>query len=160
MFVWPCILNMKWRVRQIRCNKLWLINNPLAQHVSSIIMPIFRSAGKPGSRPCADGLLPGFPRHQPAHPVLKTICSNKWPALLKMGIMIPETCWANGLLLNHNLLHLVGLTRHFTSRCCLCKTINYHREINGFLSFNVKHIKNGLVAGMSVWLRHVWTSAG
>ena len=35
------------------------------------------------------------------------------PALLKMGIMMPETCWANGLLINHNLLHLVGLTRHF-----------------------------------------------
>ena len=34
-------------------------------------------------------------------------------ALLKMGIMMPETCWANGLLMNHNLLHLVGLTSHF-----------------------------------------------
>ena len=33
--------------------------------------------------------------------------------LLKMGIMMPETCWANGLLIKYNLLHLVGLTRHF-----------------------------------------------
>jgi len=38
------------------------------------------------------------------------------PALLKMGIMMTETCWANGLLINHNLLHLVGLTRHFILR--------------------------------------------
>jgi len=37
-------------------------------------------------------------------------------ALLKRGIMMPETCWANGLLINHNLLHLVGLTRHFILR--------------------------------------------
>ena len=44
MFVWLCILSMKWRVRPTRCNKLWFINNPLAQHVSGIIMPIFRSA--------------------------------------------------------------------------------------------------------------------
>jgi len=28
------------------------------------------------SRPCAHGLLPGFPKLQPAHPVLKTTCSN------------------------------------------------------------------------------------
>jgi len=63
------------------------------------------SLGKPVSRPCA---------LQPAHPVLKTICSNIRPELLKMGIMMPETCWAKGLLINHNLLHLVGLTCHFT----------------------------------------------
>jgi len=33
----------------------------------------------PGSRPCAlcaHGLLPGFPRLEPAHLVVKTICSN------------------------------------------------------------------------------------
>jgi len=44
MFVWSCILNMKWRVRPTRCNKLWFINNPLVQHILGIIMPIFRSA--------------------------------------------------------------------------------------------------------------------
>jgi hypothetical protein len=27
---------------------------------------------------CAHGLLPGFPGLQPAHPLLKTICSNIW----------------------------------------------------------------------------------
>ena len=85
-------LIMKWRVRPTRCNKLWFINNPLAQHVWSIIMPIFRSArpyvtaygfsaldvlaGVLGIREagrvhCAHGLLPGFPRFQPAHLVLK-----------------------------------------------------------------------------------------
>jgi len=58
------------------------------------------------------------PKHQPAHIVLKTICSNISLALLKMGIMIPEICWANGLLKKkkHNLFHLVGLTRHFILR--------------------------------------------
>jgi hypothetical protein len=37
------------------------------------------SLGKPGSRPCAlsaNGLLSTYPRLQPAHLVLKTICSN------------------------------------------------------------------------------------
>jgi len=106
------ILNDVWG--PTRSNKLCFINNPLAQHVSRIIIPTFRSAGKPGSRPCADGLLPGCSRHQPAHLVLKTVCSNIRPALLKMGIKMPETCWANGLLINHNLLHIVGLTGHFT----------------------------------------------
>jgi len=42
-------------------------------------------------RRCAHGLLPGFLRLQPAHPVLKTICCNIRPALLKMDIMMPET---------------------------------------------------------------------
>ena len=65
------------------------------------------SLGEPGSRPCA------LCRLQPAHPVLKTICSNIGLALLKIGIMMSETCRAHGLLINHNLLHLVGLTRHF-----------------------------------------------
>ena len=37
-------------------------------------------------------------------------------ALLKMGIMMPETCWASGLLINHSFLHLAGLTRHFIVR--------------------------------------------
>jgi len=51
-----------------------------------------RSLGKPGSRPYAHGLLPGLPRLQPAHLVLNTICSNVGLALMKIGIMIPETC--------------------------------------------------------------------
>ena len=112
MFVWPCILNMKWLVRPTRCNKLCVINNPLAQHVSGIIMPMKAQPAKQAvcSAHC---LIPGFPRLQPAHPVLKTICSNIRPALLNMGVIMPETCWANLLLINHNLLHLVGLTRHF-----------------------------------------------
>ena len=33
---------------------------------------------------------------------------------LKMGTMLPETCSANGLSINHNFLHQVGLTNHFT----------------------------------------------
>ena len=41
---------------------------------------------------CAHYLLPGFPGLQPAHPLLKTICSKYGLALLKMGIMMPETC--------------------------------------------------------------------
>jgi hypothetical protein len=48
----------------------------------------------PESRPCAlcaHGLLSGFLRLQPAHLVPKTICRNIGLALLKMGIMMPET---------------------------------------------------------------------
>jgi len=57
LFVCKCVLfycyrvatrlqltNIKRRVRPKRCNKLWFIYNPLAQHVSGIILPIFRSA--------------------------------------------------------------------------------------------------------------------
>ena len=62
--------------------QLLFINNPLAQNVSGIIMPIFRTArpyitayGVPCAL-CAHGLLPGFPRHQPAHQELITVCSN------------------------------------------------------------------------------------
>jgi len=144
--MWPCILNMKWHVRPTICNKLCFINNPLAQHVSDIIMPIFRSA-----RPCVTAygiqqldLLPGVLGSQKVgrvhciEDVIQitsfTLCTRpafwlpKTPAstsscwipyavtyglvLLKMGIMMPETCWANGLLIKHNLLHLVGLTCH------------------------------------------------
>jgi len=114
MFMWPCILNIKWRVRPTRCNKLWFINNPLAQHVSGIIMPILRSAGHTLLHMVFSTACAGWSLGKPASR-LKTICSNIWPALLIMGIMMPETCWANGLLINHNLLHLVGLTHHFIS---------------------------------------------
>ena len=121
-FVWPCILNMKWRVRPTRCNKLWLINNPLAPHVSGIIMLIFRSA-RPyitayGFQHLMCWLVSWEARKQTVCTV-HTVCWKPYAvtyglALLKMGIRMPETCWANGLLINHNLLHLVGLTRHFT----------------------------------------------
>ena len=109
---------MKWRVRPTRCNKLWFINNPLAEHVSGIIMSIFRSAG------CM--LL---------HMVFSTgcaenICSNIQPALLKMDIMMPETCWANGLLISHNLLHLFDLTRHFILRMHGHTNIRFPREMS------------------------------
>ena len=33
----------------------------------------------------AHGLLPGSPRHQPAHQVLKTICSNIWSGTAEDG---------------------------------------------------------------------------
>jgi len=45
-------------------------------------------------------------------------------ALLKMGIMIPETCWANGLLINHNcciklVSHVISFIHSFTHhQCC------------------------------------------
>jgi len=50
------------------------------------------------------------------------------PAPLKMGIMMTETCWANGLLIHHNLLHLVGVTRPFILR------LHGHTNINFFYS--------------------------
>ena len=50
--------------------QLLFINNTL-QHVSGIIMPLRQ---RPPHN--AHDVSPGFPRHQPAHQVLKTICSN------------------------------------------------------------------------------------
>jgi len=65
-FLWPCIVSKLWSEREnqrdatVRC--LFLT---ISQHVSGIIMPIFR----------------------------RTTCSNTRLVLLKMGIMMPETCW-------------------------------------------------------------------
>jgi len=49
-----------------------------------------------------------------------------------MGVMMSETCWANGLLINHNLFHLAGLTRHFKSCNELVSDAIYLRIANIF----------------------------
>ena len=63
----------------------------ISQHVSGIIMPIFRRTRR--------------------------------LVLLRMGIMMPETCWEL-LRINIKLLHLVGFLSHFTiySRCTVTET--------------------------------------
>jgi len=56
-FLWPCIVNIRWRERTNKMQLIWsLLSNFLSQHVSGIIMPIIRRI-----RPCptACGVLPG-----------------------------------------------------------------------------------------------------
>jgi len=71
--------------------KLWFINQHLAQHVSGTIMPIFRSARLYITAYGFQHLL----RWKP-YAVIYSL------ALLKMGIMVPETCWAKCWLISHN----------------------------------------------------------
>jgi len=56
-------------------------------------------------------------RPHPAEPAHHTTCSNIRLVLLKMGIMMPETCWE--IVKNK---HLVGFLPHFTTQmlspCC------------------------------------------
>ena len=72
-FLWPCIVNKSWSEREnqqdatVRC-----LLSTLSQHVSGIIMPIFR---------------------RPRRVLLHVVCCNTRLGLLKMGIMMPETCW-------------------------------------------------------------------
>ena len=80
-FLWPCIVSKLWTEREnqqdatVRC-----LLSILSQHVSGIIMPIFRRT-----------------RRVLLHVVCcaVTTCSNTRLVLLKMGIMMPETCWEN-----------------------------------------------------------------
>jgi len=70
-----------------------------SQHVSGIIMPIFRRPRRvllhvvccTGTAGCGCGTLRYQPH--PAVPAQHTTCSNTRLGLLKMGIMMPETCW-------------------------------------------------------------------
>ena len=73
----------------------------LPQHVSGIIMPIFRRTKTILLHLvyCSGTLLASYNtaphnRYQPhpAEPELYTICSNMVFVLLKMGIMMPKTC--------------------------------------------------------------------
>ena len=71
--------------------QFWFINQPLAQHVSGTIMPIFKSASP----------------YITAYGFQHLMCWKPYAviyglALLKMGIMVPETCWANGWLLTYS----------------------------------------------------------
>jgi len=107
--------------------QLWFINRPLVQHVSGTIMPIFRSArpyitanGFQHLMCCLESWEAG---RQESNNSLYTVHTTCFPAsqdssqhikfwkpyaviyglaLLKMGIMVPETCWANDWLINHN----------------------------------------------------------
>ena len=128
-----------WDQQCSRDNKLWFIVNPLAQHVSVIIMPIFRSVGpyitaygfqhlmcslvswellEAGRMPIFRSVGPYITAYGLQHiKCWKPYAVIYGATLLKMGIMMTETCWAYGLLINHNLLHLVGLTSHFVLKC-------------------------------------------
>jgi len=112
--------------------QLWFINNPLAQHVLGIIMPIFRSTWPYIT---AYGFLHltcwlvswGAGQYIKCWKLYAVVYGQ---VLLKMGMMMPETCWANGLLINKSyLLHLVGLTRHFILR------MHGHTNIKWTLSY-------------------------
>ena len=108
--------------------QLWFSKQPLAQHVSGTIMSFFRSAGPyitaygfqhlmcwlvswEASKQalctvhCVHGLLTCFLVSQDTSKHIK--CRKPYAviygiALIKIGIMMTETCWANGLLINHN----------------------------------------------------------
>ena len=97
------------REKPTRYKKLDVYHQLLSQHVSGIIMPIFRRTKTvllhmvycAGSAGCGRmrALLASYNaaphnRYQPhpAEPEQYTICSNTVFVLLKMGIMMPETC--------------------------------------------------------------------
>jgi len=73
--LWPCIMNAGWGEgnQQDKTNLVFIVKR-LSQHVSGIIMPIFRRI-----RLCTTAYKPYavVQRH----------------VLLKMGLMMPETCW-------------------------------------------------------------------
>ena len=124
--------------------QLWFINSPLAQYVSGIIIAIFRSARPYNTAYGFQHLMCWLVSWdawkqavctrctQPASQMLKTICRIYGLALLKMDIMMPGTCWANGLLINHNCwsswshmsFHIKDARshEHQTSDQCLCLT--------------------------------------
>jgi len=131
-FLWPCIVSKLWSEREnqqyatVRC-----LLSTLSQHVSGIVMPIFRRTKTVcyctwcaalvlldvvgsgcGALPCGVRalwrLLFDFTvltpynsaphnRYQPhpAEPAQHTTCSNTRLVLLKMGIMMSETCWGS-----------------------------------------------------------------
>ena len=98
--------------------QLWFINNPLAQHVLGSIMPIFRSARLYRTAYGFQHLI-CFPAPQDTSQHIK--CWKPYAvrynlALLKIGIMKPETCRANGLLINHNCR--IWLVSHVSYQWC------------------------------------------
>ena len=75
----------------VRC-----LSSTLSQHVSCIIMPIFRRTRRTVTftvlAPYNAAPHNRYQQH-PAEPEQHTTCSNTRLFLLKMGIMMPETCW-------------------------------------------------------------------
>ena len=125
MWVWPCIVVNTWKIKdQLDATDWFLLQNLSAQYVSDTIVPIIRSSrviqmvaacgtwrfGLPvvglvwscrfvsGLRRCQTRPTTSKPkRHVPQ---AATICINL--ELLMMGIMVPETCWADNKFCNKN----------------------------------------------------------
>jgi len=121
---------MKWRVRPTRCNNcglliIYYLNTfrpslcPSSGTVNRTLVHMVFSTwcagwclGKLGRRLCAlcsgcysNNIQPSFPASQDTSQHIE--CWKPYAliyglALLKMGIMMPETRWSNGLLINHN----------------------------------------------------------
>jgi len=80
--------------------QLWFINQPLAQNISATSQI---TASALCTRPAS--LPPCLPASQYSSQHIK--CWKPYAvmyglALLKMGTMVPETCWVIGLSINHN----------------------------------------------------------
>ena len=104
MFVWPCILNMKWFVRPTWCNNYDLLINFCStcfghhyahlQERTAVYNSIWFSALN---------VLAGVLRSRGG----QVVCWKPYAVIygltvLKMGIMVPETRRAKGWLINHN----------------------------------------------------------
>jgi len=122
----------------------------LSQRVSGIIMPIFRRARRVCCRVLAPYNAAPHNRYQPhpAEPAQHTTCSNTRIFLLKMGIMMPETCWESVdnkipncciLLVSlslHNLLTMHG-HRNLSFASCIQQLQSHYLEQTGAIQNTV-----------------------
>ena len=114
-FLWPCIMNVGWRERdQQDATNLKFIIKLLSQHVSVIIMPIIRR-----TRVCTAAYVVlsrtvtftvhtarvQAPHNHSHHNRCRTPYAEVHTlVLLKMGIMMTETCWDRDLIINIKLV--------------------------------------------------------
>jgi hypothetical protein len=112
-FIWPGIVKVRWRENQQDASNQMFILKYLSQHVSGIIIPIFRR-----TRLCttAYAVIPIFRR--------KRLCTTAYAVihnlvLLKMGIMMAETCWDKYLRINIRLVASCSFSLRLTWRFLL-----------------------------------------
>jgi len=131
MFVWPCILNMKWFVRPTWCNNYDLLINhqlnkvraplgPSSEAQGHIYLHVVLGSWEAGCMHSAEAVIwiefesihslytvhmTCLPASQDSYQHVK--CWKPHAviyglALLKMGTMMPKTCWAKCWLINHS----------------------------------------------------------
>ena len=149
-----------------RCNRWFILQILLlAQHVSGTTMPIIRSwwvlykwllsvvfgalffklSEWCGAEGYVSGLRAAATNTTGSNHLYKTL------ELLMMGIVVPETCWANNKICNKNhLLHLVGiLFPHTTEKSLLCH-MNYELRLTNDFVCSVRNWFSFLVSGVFV----------
>jgi len=141
-FLWPCIVSKLWSEREnqqdatVRC-----LLSTISQHVSGIIMPIFRRPRR--TQYPTKKTIQLISTFSPLVTAQHTTCSNTRLGLLNMSIMMPETCWES---VDNKHLTVAScwfsLSLHNLKQFCFDSSLGYSKSVYVLIAVTVCRVQH------------------